>query len=251
MEHFSEHFSKEHFLGRIDARVKLLSGMLLLLMVLSHEGIAFPFLVASLCLWLCIRMRVTLRAFFLRFAQPMFIAVMIVLLKFLFTGENVVFSMKVLGIGIAGHSDGLMEGILIASRIVGAVSIVTVLGFATPFDEIVAALSWFRVPRGLIEVMIFAYRYIFVLLEDALVIYNAQKNRLGYSSVRRGLRSFGVLAGSLTLRAFENSQHTATAMLQRGYDGDMPLFKHKGFRLPEVAAAFVFLTIMGVVSRLW
>ncbi len=151
---------------------------------------------------------------------------------------------------VSGHGDGLMEGLLIASRIAGGVSIVAVMGFATPFAETMAALSWLRMPRGLIEVMMFAYRYIFVLFEDAMVIYNAQKNRLGYSSVRRGLRSFGILSGSLVLKAFDNSQHTATAMLQRGYDGDMPMLKHKGFRLAEVAASLAFLTFMGVAWRL-
>lgn len=230
--------------------MKLLSGLALLVMVLSYRGFAFPLLVASLCIFLCIRMRVPMRLFALRFSEPAFIAMMVVLLKFLFTGEEVVFSVDVFGVAISGHRDGLMEGLLIASRIAGGVSIVAVLGFATPFAETLAALSWLRVPKGLIEVMMFAYRYIFVLFEDAMVIYNAQKNRLGYSSVGRGLRSFGILSGSLVLKAFDNSQHTATAMLQRGYDGDMPMLKHKGFRLAEVAASLIFLMFMGVAWRL-
>lgn len=250
MDHFSEHFRRGNFLTRVDARVKLLICLALLVMVLSYKGFAFPLLVTSLCLFLCLRMRVPLRVFALRFSEPAFIALMVVLLKFLFTGKEVVFSVEVFGRGIDGHSDGLIEGLLIASRIAGAVSVVAVLGFATPFAEIISALSWLRVPKGLIEVMMFAYRYIFVLLEDTMVIYNAQKNRLGYSSVRRGLRSFGILSGSLVLKAFENSQHTATAMLQRGYDGDMPMFKHRPFKCPEVFASVLFVLVLGVAWRL-
>ena len=96
----------------------------------------------------------------------------------------------------------------------------------------------------------FAYRYIFVLLDDANVIYSAQKNRLGYSTVRRGLSSFGVLAGSLTLKAFDNSHNTTVAMVQRGYDGNMPLLKHKAFKLSEIAASVVFVAGMGVLWKL-
>jgi cobalt/nickel transport system permease protein len=250
MERFSEHFRRENFLARIDARVKLLSGLALLVMVLSHKGFVFPLLAASLCVSLCIGMRVPLRVFALRFSEPVFIALMVVLLKFLFTGEEVVFSVEVFGMGIEGHRDGLMEGLLIASRIAGAVSIVAVMGFAMPFAETLAALSWLRVPRGLIEVMMYAYRYIFVLLEDAMVIYNAQKNRLGYSGVMRGLRSFGILSGSLVLKAFDNSQHMATAMAQRGYVGDMPMLKHRPFKWPEVFASILFVLVMGVAWRL-
>ena len=95
-----------------------------------------------------------------------------------------------------------------------------------------------------------AYRYIFVLLEDAMVIYNAQKNRLGYSSVRRGLNSFGTLSGSLVLKAFDHSQNTTVAMVQRGYDGNMPLLKHKPFKLSEVVASALFIVAMGCIWNL-
>ncbi len=243
---FTIEIRKENFLTRADARVKLISGLLLLVMVLSSRGFGFPLFMASLCLLLCLWMRVPLRTFLLRFSEPAFIALMVVALKFLFTGSEEIFSLDLFGLHVAGHRDGLMEGLLIAARIAAAVSIVAVLGFATPFTEFMAGLSWLRAPRGLIEVMMFAYRYIFLLFEDATVIYNAQKNRLGYSSVRRGLGSFGVLAGSLTLKAFENSQHTATAMLQRGYDGDMPMLKHKPFRLAEVAFCVLLIFAMGI-----
>jgi cobalt/nickel transport system permease protein len=250
MERLTGHYRNEHFLAKVDARVKLLSGLVLLVMVLSYRGYAFPLLVALMCLGLCVRMRVPLRLFVLRFSEPAFIALMAVLLKFFFTGKDVLFSVQVFGMGITGYRDGLMEGLLLASRIAGAVSIVAVMGFATPFAETMAALSWLRVPRGLIEVLMLAYRYIFVLLEDAVVIYNAQKNRLGYSSVRRGLRSFGILAGSLVLKALEQSQHTATALAQRGYDGDFPKLGHGPVRLREAAAAAVFLLVLGTVWTL-
>lgn len=243
---FSGKIRKENFLTRADARVKLLSGLLLLVMVLSSRGFFFPLFTASCCLLLCLWMRIPLRTFLLRCSEPAFIAFMVVVLKFLFSGTEEIFGFDLYGLHVAGHRDGLLEGLLIAARIAAAVSIVAVLGFATPFTEFMAGLSWLRVPRGLVEVLMFAYRYIFVLIEDAVVIYNAQKNRLGYSSVRRGLSSFGVLAGSLTLKAFDNSQHTATAMLQRGYDGDMPMFRNKPFRPSEVAVSVLLLATMGI-----
>jgi len=128
--------------------------------------------------------------------------------------------------------------------------VVALLGFSTPFTEIMAGLSWFRVPRGFIEILLFAYRSLFTLFEDAMVIYTAQKNRLGYSSVRRGLGSFGVLAGSLTLKAFENSQNTTVAMVQRGYDGTMPMLDHRPFKYSEVAVACLFVLAAGFLWKM-
>ena len=128
----------------------------------------------------------------------------------------------VLVIEITARRDGLMDGLSSGLRIISAVSVIAVLGPATPFVEFLGALAWLRVPKAFIEISIFAYRYIFLLLDDASVIYYAQKNRLGYSSVRLGVSSFGVLAGALVLKAFENSRTCAIAMIQRGYDGSLP-----------------------------
>ncbi len=247
MEYYSEYLKKEHALSRIDARVKILVALALLAMVLSYRGFVFPVATATLCLSLCIMIRVPVRVFLFRFSEPLFIAAVILFLKFFFSGKEALFAVQFMGIHVVGHSDGLSEGLMIVSRIIGAVSIVALVGFSTPFTEFMAGLSWLRVPKGFIEILMFAYRYIFVLLDDANVIYNAQKNRLGYSNMRRGLNSFGVLAGSLTLKAFDHSHNTTVAMVQRGYDGNMPLLKHKSFKLSEVAASLVFTAGMGLL----
>lgn len=250
MHILSEYFKYEHMLSKVDARVKLLAALALLLMVLSYRGFAFPVLITFVCLFLCIRMRIPLRALVLRFSEPLFIAVVILFLKLFFSGQDALFSLNIFGVEVVGHRDGLREGLLIGTRIIGAVSIIAVLGFSTPFTEFMAALSWFRVPKGFVEILMFAYRYIFVLFEDAMVIYQAQKNRLGYSSVRRGLSSFGTLAGALTIKAFDHSQNTTVAMVQRGYDGDMPMLLHKSFKTSEIFASALVLLVMGMLWKI-
>jgi cobalt/nickel transport system permease protein len=146
---------------------------------------------------------------------------------------------------IAASQEGLTEGLMIGSRIIGAVSVLTMMGFSTPFTEFMASLSWLRVPKGFIEVMVFAYRYIFVLLDEGLVIYNSQKTRLGYTSFRRGLSSFGTLTGSLILKVFEHSQNTAMALVQRGFDGHIPMAMKRPFKGPEVLGSMIFVLAMG------
>lgn len=250
MELFSEQIRKQHIFAKMDARVKFAVAIALLIMVLSYNGYVFPLIVLFLNLILCIKIKIPLRLLFLRFFGPLFIASMVVILKFLFTGKELLLSINLSGLIITGYIDGLLDGLKIASRILGAVSIIVVLGVTTPFTEIISALSWFKIPRGFVEVLMFAYRYIFVLFEDAMVIYNAQKNRLGYSNIMRGLRSFGVLTGSLILKAFEHSQNITTAMIQRGYDGNMPVLKHKPFKPAEIIVSNLFLIIMGLVWKI-
>ncbi|MBF0507052.1 MAG: cobalt ECF transporter T component CbiQ [Nitrospirae bacterium] len=250
MEYFSEDFRKHHMLTGIDARVKFIVAIAVLIMVISYKGFVFPLAVVLLNICLCMKMKVPFRALMLRLSEPLAIILVLILLKFLFSGREPLFSLSLFGLSVTGHKDGLIEGLMIAGRVLGAVSVIAVLGFSTPFTELMSGLSWMRIPKGFIEILMFAYRYIFVLFEDAMVIYNAQKNRLGYCSVRRGLNSFGTLAGSLILKAFDHSQNTTVAMVQRGYDGNMPLLRHKPFRLSEVVVSALFIIAMGCIWTL-
>jgi cobalt/nickel transport system permease protein len=250
MELFSEYFRKGHFLAKIDGRIKLIVVLMLLVMVLSSKHISFPLLIAAFCLLLCLRMRIPYRVMLVRFSQPLFIAFIVFFLKLFFTGQEPLFSFSCLGIEVIAHREGLIEGFTISSRIISAVSLLIVLSFATPFTEFITSLAWFRVPRQFVELLMFSYRYIFLLLEDAMVIYNAQKNRLGYSGIRRGLNSFGILSGSLTLRAFEHSQTITSAMIQRGYTGDIPMTLHRPLKKREVTIAILLIVALGILWKI-
>ena len=250
MHHFNQQKGSSHILSRIDPRVKLLSSLAMLVMVISGKGLVFPLVVAVLGVILCLFMGIRPKAIAFRFAEPGFIIVMVVLLKLFCTGHTPLFSFNILGLEIVGHREGLAEGLLIASRITGAVVVVTALSFSTPFTELMAAFAWLRVPREFIEIALFAWRYLFMLFDDARVIYSAQKNRLGYLNYRQGLRSFGTLTGSLVVKAFDNSRNITTAMEQRGYDGAMPMLKHKPFKAVEVSASITFLVCMAILWKI-
>jgi cobalt/nickel transport system permease protein len=240
----------DHFLCRMDGRVKVISSLLLLIMILSYQGLVLPLVVCASGLALCLSIGISPKRLLLRFSEPLFIVFVIVLLKAFFSGNTAVASFSVRGFHITIHSDSLLDGVRIGCRILGAVTAVAVLGFVTPFGQFMGALSWLRVPRGFVEVSLFAYRYIFMLFDDAMVIYNAQKNRLGYSTIKRGLSSFGILTGSLVLKAFENSQSTAVAMAQRGYEGNIPGLEQLPLRASDVVFPALFLFIMGVLWKI-
>ena len=229
-----------------DARVKLLAALALLVMVTSSRSCAFPLLVAGLGVGVCLWMKVPAKLLLVRFAEPLFLAVVVLLLKTFCSGGEPLFALDLHWMELTASRQGLSEGVRIAARISGAVTLVAALGFATPFTELLAALSWLRVPRGFIEVTIFAWRYLFVLAEDAQVIHAAQRNRLGYVGIRRSCRSLGTLTGALVIKAFDSSQTMTVAMTQRGYDGTLPLMKQRPFRAFELLASLLFVAGMGI-----
>lgn len=235
-----------HQLCRIDARVKLLVALALLLMVVSSSGPIFPLLTAAISLGICLSLQVRIRLLLTRFAEPLLIAFVIIILKTLGSGETILWNLHLPFMEITFYKEGLLDGFRLASRIIGGVAVVAAVGFATTFTELLAALSWFKIPREVTEVALFAWRYLFVLADDAQVIHSAQKNRLGYVGVKRSFRSFGTLAGALVLKAFDASQTMTTSMIQRGYDGNMPLLQHSPIRVGELVSAGLLVTLMGV-----
>lgn len=247
MKNLNQSHNCRHSLSGIDPRVKLVAALVLLVMVTSSHGTAFPLLVAGLGLCICCWLKVPVKLLLIRFAEPLFLAVVVLLLKTFCSGGEQLGSIDLHWLQLVASRDGLSEGVKIASRICGAVTLVAALGFATPFTELLAALAWLRVPRSFIDVTVFAWRYLFVLAEDAQVIHAAQRNRLGYVGVRRSCRSFGTLAGALVIKAFDSSQTMTVAMTQRGYDGTLPLVMHKPFRIREVATSGFFLLFMALI----
>ena len=227
----------------VDPRVRLMAAGLLLALVVSSSGRGFPWLVAGICLPAAWLSGMTLRVLCLRLMHPLFITAMILALKvFMGTGEPFIL-FESGEYAIMAHREGIHEGLLIISRIMGAVSVAILLSQMMTFTETMAALAWLRVPRGLVDVSLFAWRSLFMLYDDAGVVYTAQKNRLGYCGMRRSLRSFGSMAGMLTIRAFDGSQSMTTAMTQRGYDGTLPLLRGTRLNRAQFVGLFVFALI--------
>ena len=250
MKSINSQSSGNHPLCSVDARVKLAVALSLLLMVVSSRGLLFPLLTAVICLCTCLSLRVRIRTLLTRFAEPLFIAAVVLVMKALGSGNTPLWALHLPFMDITFYQEGAVEGLRLATRIAGGVAVVASVGFATTFTELLAALSWFRVPREVTEVALFAWRYLFVLADDAQVIHSAQKNRLGYVGVRRSFRSFGTLAGALVIKAFDASQTMTTSMVQRGYDGNMPLLRHSPFRKSEVIMSLLLIFGMGVIWRL-
>ncbi len=247
MHHLHETVTdQKNNLHGVNARVKLLTTASMLILVLMSNGIIFPVSVILLCLIAATWSKVPLKQYIHRFSEPAFIAFVIFILKAFSSGNDVLLTLPAFGWRLTVTSQGLIEGALIGSRVLASVSLLVILGLTTPFIKLLSALSWLRVPKTLMDIFMLAYRYIFVLMDDAQVIYKSQKNRLGYVGVLRGLRSFGTLTGSVILRALDQSMTTTTAMVQRGYTGRFHYQQDNETEPREVAWAVLSVVVISL-----
>lgn len=110
-----------------------------------------------------------------------------------------------------------------------SVQMAILLGATTPFADLLWALRALRVPRPLISIVGFMYRYLYVLADEALRLGRARQSRsaagpagsrAGGGLLWRG-RVAGGMVGSLGLRALERSERIYNAMLARGFQGEL------------------------------
>ena len=108
-----------------------------------------------------------------------------------------------------------------AKALVGALSAV-LLGATTSFPDVLHALEKLKVPRVLILIASFMYRYLFVIVGEVTRMRAALLSR-GYAP-RHALqaRALGRVVTALFLRSYERGERVHLAMLARGYDGTLP-----------------------------
>jgi cobalt/nickel transport system permease protein len=91
----------------------------------------------------------------------------------------------------------------------------------TPMPDLIGGLEWLRVPRFLLQVMQFLYRYLIVLAEEATAMRQAGSAR-GGSLGMLGFRQAAAAAGVLFARSYARAEAIHRAMLSRGFEGRMP-----------------------------
>ncbi|MGA2192848.1 MAG: cobalt ECF transporter T component CbiQ [Nitrospirota bacterium] len=204
----------------MDARLKIILSVCCIAICIASSGIAVPIFIGAMCLGLVIASGASLKSIALRMAEPLVFSFALALFQAAVSKGAPGASFKVVGIAVVLSADGIARGMHLVARAFGAVSAVLFLSMTTPVYRLLSAASGLRFPKGLVELLFFSYRYIFVLMEDAVTVYHSQKGRLGYAGPVRGIRSLGVLFGSVLFRAYSQAEATGAAMVLRGYTGE-------------------------------
>ncbi|NQT93089.1 MAG: cobalt ECF transporter T component CbiQ [Lentisphaerae bacterium] len=243
---FSDYFAlRNNWLTRFDPRLKITAVLALILSVVFSNQVFLPLLVLSVCLGCMLSIKIPIRTLLLRFVPVAGVLVVLVGLRSFLVGTTPLYTVSILGRDLSLTSEGVGEGVLISSRVAGALSAVMLSSFITPAPQLYSTLLWFRAPRIWVEIAAMVYRYVFVILERARGAILSQRARLGYVGTMRSLNSIGILAGTVFMRAFEQAEGTHRAMLARGYTGTMPTGKLGALGAPRLAALVV---ICGVIA---
>lgn len=206
-----------------DSRLAMVGSVVTIVAVVASSRVWFPLAVAACCVvWLVIR-RVRWRTIAWRMSAPLGLMLVAGVLKVFLTGTTTLATFDVGRWHLSATREGLLDAVMLGSRVVGAVGMGLVLCLHTPVHDLLASLRWARVPRTWIEIAMLMCRYLFALRDEAETVRWAQTVRLGYADWRRSSRSAGVLAGVVLIRSLDQAGRTHEAMVARGYSGHMPV----------------------------
>ena len=213
---------------QMDPRVKVAAAVLLILLLsLTPAGAwpAYPLLLAVV-ISLVVMAEISIRFVVGRSIIVLPFALAAVTLLFTTPGPPL---WRLPWVGWAISAPGLTRFLTILFKSLLSVQVAIVLAITTHFTDLLWALHSLRVPKLLVSIISFMYRYLFVLADE---VFRMQRARQARSAVPAGesraggtlfwrAQVTGWMVGQLFLRSYERSERVYQAMAARGYQGEV------------------------------
>ena len=162
-----------------------------------------------------------------------FVLVIILFVPFLTEGE-VAGRVRFWGLEFSVTWQGLRIAVNVLTKALLCALTLLVLVTTTRFDHLLRALEDLYVPRVILLILSFLYRYLFLLIEEAQQMKRARDAR-SVTRRRLQLKAAGGMAGVLFLRTYERAERVYQAMLARGFDGEVRTLRPLRFRAADLA----------------
>lgn len=150
--------------------------------------------------------------------------------------------MVLFGMSVSG---GWLSFASIIVKFVLTVGAALVLIAITSFPAVCSALGRMGAPKLFVSQLLFLYRYLFVLMEEAMRMLRARDVRAFGKRGRGPFVAAGII-GTLFIRTVERSERIYCAMLSRGFNGEMPVVKRTGLVGRDMIFLVISLTVMSV-----
>jgi cobalt/nickel transport system permease protein len=143
-----------------------------------------------------------------------------------------------MNIGSLNISGGTISFISILIKFVLTVGTTLALVATTGFETMCAGLIRLKIPGVFAVQLLFMYRYIFVLFDEALRMIRAHSLR----SFRTypDIKIIGSLIGQLLLRSMNRAERIHNAMISRGFDGDIRIMKTMKMQWPDYSYMIIW-----------
>jgi len=227
-----QYSDRDSLIHRLDPRTKFITTLVFILAVIStpptrwQAFALYLFLVATLLLLSKVPIIYVLKRSLVIMPFVLMIAVFIPFFK----GGEVAGSYNIWVWQVSVTYSGLQ--VLWNVLIKAWLSILSLIWLTstTKLANLLKGLERLRMPRVMIMILSFMYRYIFVLVDEVMRMRQARDSR-NFSGKRLWqLRTIGNMIGTLFIRSYERGERVYAAMLARGFDGHSRTLDRLNFR---------------------
>lgn len=242
----------DSFAHRLDPRIKVILVLVFILTAsLSPAGAYVSYLLLAVPVLLAAHFsRVGLAYTLKRSVVALPFALAALTLPFTVPGATLFIVPMFGGLTVSVEGTARFVSIVIKSWI--SVQAAILLVATTTFPDLLWALSALHIPRPLVAIVGFMYRYLFVLSDEALRLTRARAARSAAGSkgrrpslLWRG-KVTGRMIGTLMLRSLERSERIYEAMLARGYRGQVRTLAHQPLQRSDYLVIVLAVTFCGL-----
>ena len=131
------------------------------------------------------------------------------------------------GIGYLQRSSGFWN--ILVKAWLSILSLI-LLTSTTKLSNLLKGLEQLRLPRVMVMILSFMYRYLFVLVDEVMRMRQARDSRNFGGGRLWQIRTIGNMIGTLFIRSYERGERVYAAMVARGFDGQTRTLESSSFR---------------------
>ncbi|MFB0546751.1 MAG: cobalt ECF transporter T component CbiQ [Anaerolineae bacterium] len=256
---FLDRYSKgRSVIHRFDPRLKLILTLAFILAITTTPLAAWPLFLSFLALVISailasgVPLTLALRRSMVVIPFALLVALSIPFTK----GGRPVVAFHVLSWPLTVTDQGLLTfwGVVIKAWLSALAA--GLLSASTPFLDMLWALRSLGLPKVMISIFSFMYRYLFVVVDEAMRLARARDSRSADPEGRGGgtilwqVKVLGSIIGTLFLRSYERSERIYAAMLSRGFAGEIRTLEEAPLCRSNVAATAVILLALVIIEIL-
>jgi len=204
----------------LDARMKVVTFLLFIVIVSLTRSLPILGCIFFMVLVISLLSKVPLGFFLKRVLLfiPIFTAVIAIPALFITPGD----ALATVGSKVIITEQGARTAGFLVLRVLDSLSLGVVLIMTTPWDSLLRALRWLRLPSLFVAILGMTYRYIFLLLHTANSMFLARKSRtVGSFSGAENRRWLARALTTTLAKSHHLSEEVYLAMLSRGYRGEV------------------------------
>lgn len=122
----------------------------------------------------------------------------------------------------------------------------TLLSNTVSFTELLKALDSLKLPKPIIMILSFMYRYVYISVDELMRMNRARESRAASnrSRINAKFRTLSNIVGSLFVRSYERGEKVYLAMRSRGFSGEVKSMSHFHLTIRDLCFAAVIIAVL-------